>query len=183
LVTATSTIVAFPTSMVQPVTAVVVQPDTRVCDSVWFFSQPAPASCPQFAPVVDQGVYQEFENGYMVWVGSQDAIYVMFNDAVNPHWQVFRDHFEEGMVSESPDFREAPRPETWQPRRGFGLLWRENRSLRERIGWATMEHEEPYSLQTQVAQDGTLFIEEPGEGVFALMPNGSGWQRYAGMGG
>ncbi len=181
-VTVTNTAIApqFPTSVIIAVTAPVPQPLPQVCDSTWFFIQPRPNNCPLSPPISGQGVYQEFQNGYMIWVQQQDTIYVLYNDPALPRWQVFIDQFEEGMPEDDPAYADAPTPNTWQPRRGFGLLWRTNALVRQRIGWATQEWEQPYSTQLQRAKDGTTFILAPGGVVFSLARGGGSWQRFVG---
>lgn len=179
-VTSTATAFLFPTSVIVAVTAPVANPLPQVCDSTWFFIEPRPASCPQNPPLADQGVYQEFERGFMIWVRGPDAIYVLYNDVLQPRWQVYRDQFDEGMVEWDPSYASAPGPNLWQPRRGFGMLWRANAAVRERIGWATQEWEQPYSVSVQTGTDGVIFISDPGSTLFSLIPAGVGWQRYAG---
>lgn len=176
--TATATQFLLPTSEIVAVTAQVAAPAARVCDSVWFFREPRPASCPLNPPRVAQGVYQTFQNGYMVWVGGQDAIYVMYNDMQTPRWQVFRDYFQEGMPESAPEYSNAPQSSLWQPRRGFGMLWRANATVRDRIGWATMEWEQGYSVHVQTGSDGAIFISQPANYVFSLFPNGANWTQY-----
>jgi hypothetical protein len=121
----------------------------------------------------------QFQQGFMVWIGEQDAIYVLYDSANTPRWQVFHDTFEEGMLEFDPDWGEGP-PYTWQPRRGFGKVWRERADVRQRIGWAVREWSEPYTAQVQTATDGSFFIQESRGGVFNLLPNGSDWKRYEG---
>jgi hypothetical protein len=179
-VTATATFPQFPTSIVVPITAVVPNPIPQVCDSTWFFVEPRPTSCPLNPPITSQGVFQSFQNGFMVWVGSQDAIYVLYSDNVQPRWEVYRDSFEEGMPEDDPAFNSAPAPNLWQPRRGFGMLWRNNAVVRNRIGWGTIVLETPYSVQIQTAADGTIFINEPTGGIFSIVAGGSNWTRFAG---
>ncbi len=179
-VTATATVPQFPTSVIIPVTAIVAQPIPQVCDSTWFFIQPRPASCPLSAPLAGQGVYQEFQNGYMIWLQVQDTIYIMYNDTFQPRWQFYSDTFEEGMPEFSGDYLNSPFPNTWQPRRGFGMLWRNNQVVRDRIGWATMEWEQPYSVSIQRAPDGTTFIGAPDGSLFSLARGGTNWQRFVG---
>lgn len=174
--TATATALLFPTSQIVPIIAPVAAPINEICLSNWFFLNPRPSSCPLNPPSASNGVYQSFQNGYMVWVGSQNAIYVMYNDIAQPRWEVHRDHFLEGMAESSPEFANAPAPSLWQPRRGFGMLWRENQAVRSRIGWATLEWEQPYSVQVQTANDGSVFVSAPGNVVFVLFPNRASWQ-------
>ncbi len=177
--TATATAELLPTSEIAQVTAAIAVPADRICDTNWFFIQPRPESCPIFPPTASNGVYQEFENGYMVWVGSQDAIYVLYNDQLQPRWQVVRDYFVEGQPESSAAYANAPAPNLWQPRRGFGLVWRENATIRNRIGWATQQWEEPYSVQVQTSDDGSIWIGTPRDFVFALLPGGVNWSQYS----
>jgi len=178
-VTGTRTAPLLPTSDIIPITADVAAPIPRVCDSTWFFIRPAPDSCPLNPPLASQAVYQRFQNGHMVWVGNQDAIYVMYDDNVLPRWRVFRDYFDEGMTEEVPDFDNPPASTLFQPRRGFGLLWRTDEVVRDRIGWALQENEQPYSVQVQTAEDGVIFFSEPSDKVFSLFPGGRNWEMYA----
>jgi len=177
--TATATSELLPTSEISQVTAAVVISADRICDTNWFFIQPRPDGCPLFPPTASNGVYQQFENGYMVWVGSQDGIYILYNDQLQPRWQVVRDYFVEGQAESSSAYNNAPAPNLWQPRRGFGLVWRENSTIRNRIGWATQQWEEPYSVQVQTSDDGSVWISTPHDFVFALLPGGINWNRYS----
>lgn len=113
----------------------------------------------------------------MIWIGQQDAIYVLYDSANMPRWQVFNDAFEEGMPDTDPEFDNPP-PYTWQPKRGFGLLWREQPVVRERLGWAVIEWETPYEVRVQTGPDGVIYISDVRGGVFALSPDGSDWKRY-----
>lgn len=176
-VTSTKTQPILPTSVIIPVTSVAVRPIDEVCDSTWFFLQPLPESCPRNVPLADQGVYQQFENGYMMWVRRTDAIYVLYNDAVTPRWEVYRDYFVEGMPQE---FNETPPEFRWEPVRGFGLLWRNNNAVRTRIGWATQEHETPYSVKLQIGNDNAIFLNDPSGNIFGLTPDRNSWSLYAG---
>lgn len=180
-VTATATLPAFPTSIIQPITAVVAAPIQQICDSTWFFIEQRPANCPLAPPTVTQGVYQPFQNGYMIWLQSQDAIYVFYNDLVQPRWEVYRDQFDEGMPEDDPNFGEPPASGLWRPRRGFGMLWRSNSTVRDRIGWAVEQWEKPYSAQVQAAGDGSFFVNDATGAVFSVFPNGVEWGRYAGF--
>lgn len=177
-ITATATFPQFPTSVATPVIAIVPQAIAQVCDSAWFFLNPQPAGCPLAAPTAAPGVYQTFQNGFMIWLGHQDLIYVFYNDAAQPRWETFRDEFDQGEPEDDPAYVNAPSPNTWQPRRGFGVLWRGNAAVRNRIGWATLQWEQAFSVTAQAAPDGTLFISEPGGGVFAASPGGQLWERH-----
>lgn len=181
-VTASATAFLLPTSEIIAVTDVVAAPANRICDTNWFFIQPRPEACPINPPNASNGVYQRFQNGHMVWVGAQDAIYVMYDDSVQPRWRVTRDYFDEGEPEDSPRYANAPLPGLWQPRRGFGMLWRDNQPIRDRIGWATQQWEQPFSVQVQTSDDGTIFISQPDYGIFALLPQGTSWEEYSSLG-
>jgi hypothetical protein len=122
---------------------------------------------------VTEGAFQGFGYGYMVWVSSQDAIYIMYDSSELPRWQVFPDLFTEGMPDKDPALdAQAPPYSDYQPRRGFGLIWRQYPEIRDRIGWAESAYEEPYMVSIQTRSDGTIFMSEPNGRVFALAPNG-----------
>jgi len=175
-----ATALVLPTSLIIPITREVAVAAQEVCASTWFFIQPRPPSCPNNPPNASQGVYQSFQNGYMVWVSSQDAIYILYNDATYPRWEASRDYFTEGMPEVVGEYLNAPASGLWQPRRGFGLLWRTNMTLQSRLGWGTMEWEQPYSVNVQTGRDGTLFLSRPTSGIFALMPGNTAWNLYDG---
>ncbi|MEO1645900.1 MAG: hypothetical protein AAFR67_11975 [Chloroflexota bacterium] len=179
--TATSTAFLLPTSEFQSVTRPAASNADRVCDTNWFFIEPRPESCPLNPPTASNGVYQAFERGYMVWVGSLDAIYVLYNDQNQPRWEVYRDFFEEGNASMAyldADPREVG-TNLWSPRRGFGLLWEQDLDIQNRIGAATQQWEQPYSVQVQLSNDNSIFISTPDSYVLGLIPAGVNWQRYA----
>lgn len=152
---------------------VVAQP----CSVAWFFAQPIVPGCPLNPPLVSEASYQQFQNGFMLWVQQQDAIYVLYDSANPPRWQAFPDQFETGMPETDPAYDNPP-PYAWQPRRGFGLVWRTRPELRSRLGWAVIEWETVYTAQAQIGADGTLYISEPRGGIFSLMPGGVDWKRY-----
>ncbi|MBZ0276536.1 MAG: hypothetical protein K8I60_10345 [Anaerolineae bacterium] len=152
------------------------------CGSPWFFSEPIPATCPLNPPLITNGAIHQFQNGFMIWVQQQDGIYVLFDSANLPRWQVLNDLFVDGMPEIDPAFNNPP-PYTWQPRRGFGLLWRTDFTLQQRLGWAVSEYETPYTIQVQTGADGTIYMNDARGGVFMLSSGGQDWQRYESRGG
>lgn len=104
------------------------------CSELWFFD-PAPESCPVEPPQTTTQAEQTFERGRMIWVQTQDRIYVVFEDGGSPGWAQYPDDFVEG----DPERDESlvPPPGMEQPIRGFGLVWRSNQRIRDRLGWAT----------------------------------------------
>lgn len=148
------------------------------CESAWFFiSNPLPTSCPSNPASSSRASYTEFESGYMFWIENQDAIYVVYDSEARPRWEVFIDTFEEGMMERDPAFSNNP-AYTFQPGRGFGLIWRSNQALRTRIGWAQSEWEIEYQVNIQIGQDGTIFFDAPRGGVYALSPDGADAKLY-----
>jgi hypothetical protein len=167
-----------PSGIQQPI---VIQPTSAVapiCNTRWFFIEPRPLSCPVAMPIVGQGVYQPFENGQMIWVSALGAIYVIYNDMHVPRWQVFRDDFQEGITPEQDPQFVPPSPNRWQPRRGFGLVWRNNETVRARLGWAIQDSETSYEMRIQQSDDNTLFMTDPTNYLYGLFYGGIGWQRY-----
>lgn len=149
------------------------------CSIPWFFAQVIPAYCALNPPLVSPGAFLQFQNGLMLWVGQQDAIYVLFDSANYPRWQVYNDTYVDGIPDTDPAFNNAP-PNTWQPTRGFGLLWRSQQMLRDRLGWAVTAEETSFTTQVQIASNGNIFLAEPRGGVYSLVADSSDWKRYEG---
>ncbi len=167
-------------SILNPQPQVQAQPQVS-CSGQWFFSQPRPSTCPSGSSLTSTAALEQFQQGFMIWIGEQDAIYVIYDSANTPRWEVFNDTFEEGMIEYDPGWGPGP-PYTYQPKRGFGKLWREHPEIRQRLGWSVREWSEPFTTQVQVGNDGSLFIQESRGGVFNLFPGGSDWKRYEGYG-
>lgn len=152
------------------------------CPDTWFFS-PAPDGCPGAPAHFANGAQQPFESGYMVWVddlgpGGEAGIYVLYDDDVfSPRWDFFTDAWEEG--EPLCDVGEAP-PGLYQPERGFGKLWCEQESVRDRLGWAT--EPETGGYETAVQRDSapkytTLYVRAADGNVWKLLPERSGWEK------
>jgi hypothetical protein len=151
-----------------------VQVDLR-CPDDWFFS-PAPDICPANAPLVSSGAEQHFERGTMVWVGAEDRIYVLFADGQGPRWSAYTDEWDEGEPTMDPEIE--PPPGLQQPIRGFGLLWREEPTVRARLGWA-VDQERGYETALQRTSHyryPVLYIRALDGGAWRLGPNGSAWE-------
>jgi hypothetical protein len=146
----------------------------------WWFDSFGPPACPSEQPVTGSGVFQRFENGYMVWLEHNDKIYVMYDTAETPRWQIFDDPYIEG--DPELDYAwftyERQPPQSYQPRRGFGEVWRQYDAVRFRIGWAIQEWETVYVPRYQRGEDGSITIEHPDGGLFYLAPRGASWSLY-----
>ena len=81
---------------------------------------------------------QGFERGRMFWRGDNREIYVLRDDGT---WRAFADTWQEGQPQDNPDLT-AP-PGLFQPKRGFGKVWREELGgPASQIGWAREEERE-----------------------------------------
>jgi hypothetical protein len=109
-------------------------------------------------------VGQPFQGGYMVWRDTKE-IYILLGNSES----FFRvvDAWTEGMAADDPALT-APQG-FLQPVRGFGLAWRSNPTLRERLGWA-LTTETPYNAVWQPFERGWLMLGPDGRAL-AVAPN------------
>jgi hypothetical protein len=110
------------------------------CEYAYFFD-PAPEACPLYEPSATWAAEQPFENGRMVWLEevrgetfvTQRQILVFYNDG---KYEQYQDTWTEGQPESDPSI--VPPPGLYQPIQGFGKLWRETTSVRDKLGWATV---------------------------------------------
>ena len=148
------------------------------CPDTWFF-EPAPGECPAAPPLYGPGAEQPFEHGLMLWVGRQDTIYILFDDGGIPMWRTVVDQWDEGEPVDDPSI--IPPLGLYQPARGFGLIWREELGVRERLGWATVP-EQSYATAIQRTSRwkyNDVYIRAFDGGVWRLLPEGSGWEHIS----
>jgi hypothetical protein len=120
---------------------------------------------------------QTFEHGVMIWLDSERRIYVLYDDQGTPAWAVFPDGFSDGQPDSDPAI--IPPSGMLQPVRGFGLIWRTQAGVRDRLGWAT-QPEIGYTAQIDgaaTATDSVTYITSQGGGAFALTGPGQSWRR------
>jgi hypothetical protein len=151
-----------------------------ICAHEWFFSFPPP-DCPA-APGHTVVVAQHFERGLMLWLEAtgwrvHDEIVILYDDdpAVRPRWEMIVDEWVPGMLEEDPEI--IPPSGYLEPIRGFGKIWRESTGVRERLGWAT-DNEfvvENGAFQCALASYGRCYVTGPGDVVYVLKPERSGW--------
>jgi len=99
---------------------------------------------------------QVFEHGRMFWIRHTREIWVMVAAADDPNagdWYCYHDTFEEGEAEIDPSL--IPPSGMYQPRRGFGKLWRSHPELREPLGWGITPEFELTSDYTYIA-GGTI---------------------------
>ena len=87
-------------------------------------------NCP-YDTVVGDAAYQSFEGGHMIWVEGNRTVYVLYSDG---QYRSYTDDFQEGDPESDPSI--VPPEGLYQPVRGFGLVWRTNPDVRDRLGWA-----------------------------------------------
>lgn len=155
---------------------------------------PPPSGCP-FAPVLgfgrvwstypavrakigcpseaEKGIWageQVFSGGYMFWRQDQTYIYVLYN---NGTWQGFADTWTSAEPEWDPSI--VPPPGYYQPKRGFGKVWRNNANVRNALGWALIE-ERGINASAQAFTGGQM-LWSPARGIYVLCNDGT-WQRY-----
>ncbi|TEU16375.1 MAG: hypothetical protein E3J21_10855 [Anaerolineales bacterium] len=98
--------------------------------------------CPEDEEKVIWCAWQEFEHGYMLWRIDNRKIYAFsLEGADGGSWQEYDDTWADGKYPIDIDPSIVPPSEDMkQPKRGFGLVWREQLGGPESdIGWARME--------------------------------------------
>ncbi|HEX3052246.1 MAG TPA: hypothetical protein VHP83_16420 [Aggregatilineaceae bacterium] len=127
LVVTTAASTTTPTTQPQASATFTVAPATPTALPANF---PTPVLAP--LPVAEQ----VFEHGRMFWLRPNRQIWVMVASPDNPNggdWYCFVDNFEEGEQETDPSL--VPPADRYQPRRGFGKLWRNNPDLKAALGW------------------------------------------------
>ena len=124
---------------------------------------------------------EAFEWGRMFWREDSREIYVLHDDhtlRAEPQggaWRAFADTWQEGQPQDNPNLI-AP-PGLFQPRRGFGKVWREELGgPASQIGWA-VEEERGFTGVVQAFDAGTILWSNLGA-AYILYTNGS-WEQHA----
>lgn len=123
-------------------------------------------------------VEQVFEHGRMIWIEPIRQVWVLSGEDVDPWggtWECFEDNFVDGMVERDSAYdppanvttsSSLPGAIPSQPVRGFGKIWRENRDVREALGWA-LTAETMHTTRWEYLSDGTMengqFKRAPGK--------------------
>ncbi len=88
---------------------------------------------------------EDFQHGYMFWIGVRLEIWVLVTvpggtlsdqPPTSGQWLIFHDTFVDGEPETDPSMV-PPSAALFQPRRGFGKLWRNNDQIRGLLGWGT----------------------------------------------
>ena len=119
---------------------------------------------------------QTFVNGYMFWRGDLTTIYTLFSDG---KFQTFLDSWTSAEPEWDPTI--VPPAGYYQPKRGFGKVWREgvvppSTPVRTKLSWATAE-ERGLSMSWQVYAGG-MMVWSNTLGNFVLYYDNYTWQHY-----
>ena len=147
------------------------------CPFTWFFS-PDPGVCPQEAALLSASAEQQFEHGVMIWVGEEDRIYVLYDDTIyTDGWNAFTDEWQEGDPVDDPTI--VPPPGFYQPQRGFGLVWREQPMVRDRLGWAVAPEAggDTAVQRTSYYKYNHTYLKALDNNVWHLFPERSDWEK------
>lgn len=150
---------------------------TLNCLDEWFFDNP-PDICPAAAALISPAAEQHFEHGVMIWVAEEDRIYVLFDDEVfSPKWTAFADEWDVGEPIEDPSI--VPPPGFYEPERGFGLVWREQPTIRDRLGWAVAPEVgfETAVQRTSYSRYNDTYILAQDGNLWRLFPEHSDWEK------
>ena len=85
-------------------------------------------------------------------------------------WQAFADLWQEGMPELS--CQASPPAGMEQPKRGFGLVWCDQSSVRQGLGWALQE-EYGYSSPQQAFERGSVVLDATGSIAVVLLDDGT----------
>jgi hypothetical protein len=149
------------------------------CPDIWFFAN-GPDICPIGPALSSGGAMQRFEGGTMIWVEEEDHIYVLFEDDGSPGWNRYVDAWDPGDPDRDPTL--SPADGFYQPVRGFGLVWREEPGVRDRLGWAVGEELGFTTLlqRTSYAKYNETYILAHDGSIWRLLPERSGWEMIDG---
>lgn len=144
-----------------------------ICPETWFF-YPPPDGCPT-APTYSPASEQPFEGGFMIWVGTQDRIIVLFADGNYPKVSNHVDEWDGGAICDLG----PPPAGMFHPVRGFGYLWCAEPTIRDRLGWA-LEPETGYETilqSTTMVKYNHTYLRAADGNVWHLLPESSGWEK------
>jgi hypothetical protein len=113
---------------------------------------------------------QPFQGGYMYWRDDTKTIYVLYN---NGTWAALADTWVVGEPETDPNI--VPPFGFYQPKRGFGKVWRNSAELRNVLGWATTE-ERGFTGSVQPFQNG-MMLWSTSRGILVLYSDNR-WERF-----
>jgi hypothetical protein len=132
--------------------------------------------CPVEAEKTTWSGEQNLVNGYMFWRGDLSRIYALYSDG---QWQRFDDSWTEGQTEW--DVSIIPPAGYYQPKRGFGKVWREQLVqpgllVRDKLSWATNEERGLSASWQEYA--GGLMLWSNSNGTFVLYNDNNTWEKF-----
>jgi hypothetical protein len=167
--TAEATAEATEAVAVQPTnTSAATQPPTRAATrpatTPTVQATPRPGGFPTDVVSQVQMAEQVFQHGRMFWLRHNRQIWVMVaseDDANSGDWFCYNDTFQEGEAETDPGLVPPQSDvELFQPRRGFGKIWRSHEDLKEALGWGLTPEFELTSDYRYIAGG---FVDENGQ--------------------
>jgi hypothetical protein len=127
------------------------------CPYTYFFG--TGEGCPSGEAFEVGAVYQEFENGYMLWRSDTNDIYVLFDDG-SARYFVEANY----AILPAPALDQMPPLDRQSPSEGFGKVWANAAGIRDQLGWA-LEDEIGYNAAIQ----GVALTRDPRPSVSFYM--------------
>lgn len=156
--------------------------DFQCRGSGWFFANP-PATCPATEPVYAPAAAQYFEHGFMIWTEQPDRFYVFYEEGQEFVWTEAPYTFK----TPEPVGPATPPPGAYEPKSGFGQVWRGEiaglDNIRQRLGWATgpeFSFEAAYqcALTTAYYHLWSCYLRGPAGQVLWLHPDSTAQARF-----
>lgn len=131
---------------------------------VWNYNM---TGCPTKSEADVLSAYETFERGFMVWRQDDDGHYAVYDDRT---YDVF--YYS---PAEPPNFSCPEAEQLGKPRRGFGIVWCQNPTVRHRIGQALDDEVGDYR-PVQIFERGfMIYLKERGV-TYAFLSDGT-WRQ------
>ena len=126
--------------------------------------------CPVESEKSTWSAEETFVGGYMFWRQDLLLIYAVYGDGT---WQSFADTWDNSQIEEDPTI--VPPSGFYQPKRGFGKVWREQSGVRDKLSWATAP-ERGFAASWQ-AFEGGMMLWSDHQGTVVLYNDGT-WSHH-----
>lgn len=140
--------------------------------------QPSPTPSAAYIPPFSDGSalassYQRFERGFMLWIAGTGDIFVFYDDGNYELFPLVSYTFR----SDNPIF--GPPPGRIRPIFGFGKVWGNFSTVRERLGWATQDEIGQLTGFSRSVRNGLTFFgfSLPSGPTVSVDPYQSTWTR------
>ncbi len=127
--------------------------------------------------------YLEMQNGFMIWEQDSRLIYVFYSNynAQGSRFEVYTDTYRDGDAEPVLDI--IPTTGSFIPRRGFGKLWAADPTLRQQIGYAMTENEQPLlEARERFTRARMIWLNTSPAYIYVLYGSPDGlegtWERY-----